>query len=75
MKVGDFVIYVDSRGNERDALITAIWGDPDNNPAINVVVVNESEDQRDNYGRKIERFTSVVYASSQPAHGNYWKHN
>jgi hypothetical protein len=25
------------------------------------------------YGRQIERQTSIVHQSNQPAHGNYWR--
>jgi len=73
VEVGKFITYVDSVGRERDALVTAVWGNPEHNPAINVVVINNDENQRDDYGRKLERFTSVVHQSNQSAHGFYWK--
>jgi hypothetical protein len=71
--VGSPVTFVDSLGRDRPALVTAVWGPPESNPSINVVVVNNDENQTDTYGRKIERFTSVVHKSNQYAHGNYWK--
>jgi len=70
--VGKRVTYVDSVGQPHDALVTAVWGEPEQNPAINVVVVNLDEGQRDTYGQKIERFTSVVHKTNQSAHGFYW---
>jgi len=75
LKVGDPVTYVDSLAKERPALVTAVWGNFDNGnvPAINIVIINLDENQSDSYGRKIERWTSVVHQSRQPAHGNYWK--
>lgn len=71
--VGSPVIYIDSLGRERPALVTNLFGPLESNPSINVVVVNLDDDQTDTYGRKIERFTSVVHHSYQYAHGNKWK--
>jgi hypothetical protein len=53
--------------------VTNCFGPLESKPSINVVVVNNDENQTDTYGRKIERFTSVVHESNQYAHGNYWK--
>lgn len=69
---GGFVMFVDSLGNKRPALITNMFGEPDQHPAINVVIVNDDENQRDSYGLKIERFTSVVHRTNQYANGMYW---
>ena len=52
-------------------LVTAC--DVAQHPSINVVIVVDDAAMRDNYGRQIERHTSVVHASSQPAHGFYWR--
>lgn len=71
--IGSRVVYVDSLGRERPALVTNCFGPLESNPSINVVVVNNDENQTDTYGRKIERFTSVTHQSFQYAHGNYWK--
>lgn len=71
--IGSPVTYVDSTGHARPALVTNCFGPLESNPSINVVVVNDDENQTDTYGRKIERFTSVVHESNQYAHGNYWK--
>ena len=60
--------YVDPRGLHHPALVTAVWGDK----CVNVVYVNIEAGQRDNYGQKILRSTSVMHGSVQQAHGNYW---
>lgn len=75
VKIGQAVIYVDSRGRERPALVTNVWDNMSGtgHPGTNVVFVNDDVDQTDSYGRKIERSTSVVHQSNQPAHGNFWK--
>ncbi len=78
-EVGDPVIYCDSRGNDRPALLTAIWGgakDAEVNkvlPCVNVVFVCSDEAMKDDYGRQIARMSSVVHAKGQTAHGNYWR--
>jgi hypothetical protein len=61
-------VYVDPRGRAYDALITEVWGPQ----CVNVVYVNDVEDQRDSYGQKLLRSTSVMHGSIQQAHGNYW---
>ena len=71
--LGTKVTFVDSRSQEHDALVTAVWGNPDESPAINVVFVTTDGTRRDDYGFQIERMTSVVHESNQSAHGNYWK--
>jgi hypothetical protein len=71
--IGSPVTYVDSTGHARPALVTNCFGPLESKPSINVVVVNDDDNQTDTYGRKIERFTSVVHQDNQYAHGNYWK--
>jgi hypothetical protein len=71
--IGWPVVYIDSLGRERPALVTNCFGPLESKPSINLVVVNLDEDQTDTYGRKIERYTSVVHHSHQYAHGNKWK--
>lgn len=73
MKVGDAVVFVDPRGNEHPAILTAVWGPPESNPSVNLVFVSKDETKHDTYGRQIERETSVVHESNQYAHGMYWK--
>lgn len=72
-RVGQNVLWYDPKGKPHDALITCIHG-PGATPSINVVVVNLEEGQRDDYGQKIARETSVVHEDNQSAHGRYWTH-
>ncbi len=67
--VGETVIYHDPVGGAHDALVTAVWG-----PAcINVVFVTSDENKQDNYGRQIERQTSLSHKSVNSFHGFYWR--
>jgi hypothetical protein len=55
--------------------VTAIHGNgygPENQPTINLVYVSTDEQKTDNYGRQIERRSSVVHKSNQGAPGYYW---
>lgn len=74
LKVGNAVVFVDPYGNPRDAIVTAIHGSTKDGstPCINVVVTTSDPSMTDQYGRQITRMTSVVYRTSQPAHGNYY---
>lgn len=65
---GKSCVYFDPRGKAYDALITEVWGPQ----CVNVVYVNDIEGQRDSYGQKLLRATSVMHGSIQQAHGNYW---
>lgn len=74
------VVFVDEKGVEHKALVTAVWpgeyagnNPPTNEPGINLVFVSSDPSKDDSYGRQIERRTSVVHKSGQPAPGNYWK--
>ena len=67
-KIGQAVKYVDEQGNERDALVTAVWSET----CINVVLVNDDPAQRDDYSQKLQRETSQVHKSLQTAPGRYW---
>jgi len=80
-KVGDHVVYVDKLGQAHDALVTIWWGpgpnrivdyqpDPTGEPGC---FVSGDEKKDDTYGRQIERETSVIHRSVQPAHGNFWR--
>lgn len=66
--VGKACVFFDPRGRPYPALITAVWGAQ----CVNVVYVNDVEGQRDDYGQKLIRATSVMHGSVQQAHGNYW---
>jgi F420-0:gamma-glutamyl ligase len=76
VKIGDAVTFVDAYGRERPALVTQVWGSmgvPTGIPGVNVVFISDAEGKDDQYGRQLERATSVVHQSAQPAHGYYWK--
>jgi hypothetical protein len=66
--VGAPVVYVDENGNSHNALVTA-WH---SSSCCNLLFVSSDELRSDNYGRQIERRSSCVDESLQPAHGNYW---
>jgi len=76
MKIGDHVLYVDALSRPRQALVTAVWpqyATPTGPaPGLNLVLVSNDEAKDDPYGRQIERETSVVHVSNQPAPGAYW---
>ena len=78
-KVGDAVTFVDSTGKERNALVTAVWGNAnwkeknETPPSLNLVVVANDEAMVDQYGRQVSRTSSVVHEDQQTAHGMYWK--
>jgi len=65
---GTACVFYDSQGRIHDALITAVWGPQ----CINVVYCTDVEGQRDNYGQKLVRATSVMHGNVQQAWGNYW---
>lgn len=85
LEVGTQVIYTDKHFVDRVALVTAIWGAPDwrehcldgpdqaSVPCINLVYVSGDSSKDDPYGRQLERDTSVVHASTQPAGGFCWR--
>lgn len=66
--VGEAVFYQDALHRLHNAIITAVWS----SIAVNVVVVSMDENKTDNYGRQIERYTSVTKGSVHGAPGNYW---
>lgn len=65
---GRHCFFVDPVGKSIPALITRVWGPQ----CINLVIVTD-DSQEDNYGLKLARHTSVMHASVQQAHGNYWR--
>jgi hypothetical protein len=81
-EVGQHVIYVDSVGKPHKALVTVWWGMDENGArypyyaegelGCNVVVISDDELKKDDYGRQIERYTSVVHKSKQAAPAYYW---
>jgi hypothetical protein len=74
--IGDQVIYTDPRGQDHDALITNAFSTgnvitPSN--SINVAYVSDDSSRTDQYGRQLERETSVQHQSVQTAHGRFWR--
>ncbi len=84
LEVGQHAVYVDEDRKHHQALITAVWGEPkrseegdDNHPweswpCINLLWVSDEESQQDQYGRQIERRTSVPHAYDSSAPGFCW---
>jgi hypothetical protein len=79
-KIGDTVIFHDSKGRAHHALVIAVFGETTlydgvyDEPCMNLVYVSSDPKRQDSYGRQIERDpSSVVHASHNHAHGNYWR--
>lgn len=70
--VGVAVVFVDERGEERWALVTAVWG-PASSPAVNLCFVSSDEVVTNPAGRALTWRTSIVHRSLQAAPGNYWR--
>lgn len=71
------IVYVDKHGVRHSALPTIWWSlehtkSVGEEPGCNLLYVAKDETKGDPYGRQIERETSVVHKSKQPAPGNYW---
>jgi len=76
VQIGQGVTFVDSKGKDHPALITVVWENeyPETMaPGLNVVYVSDDDNRADTFGRQIERETSIIHESAQPAHGMYWK--
>lgn len=73
LKIGSAVIWIDSMRQPHNALVTAIHGDAENKPAINLLIVSDDANKRDEYGRQIERQTSVVHIGNNSAGAFCWK--
>jgi hypothetical protein len=65
---GDHVIYHDPLGRPLQALCTADWGG-----CINVLFISGDGNKKDQYGRQIERETSVAHKKDTNVHGRYWR--
>lgn len=74
LEVGSPVIYVDEHRRGHHALVTVVWEgfNGTSQPGCNLVYISSDEDKKDPYGRQIERATSVVHLSGQPAGGRLW---
>jgi hypothetical protein len=76
--IGDVVEFIDPVGASHKALVTTVFtsghpGDDGPSPSVNLVFVSDDESKSDQYGRQIERNTSVVHESNQYAHGMFWR--
>lgn len=74
LKVGDSIVYIDETRGVHNALVTHVWsniagGVPD---GCNLVFVAGDESKSDPYGRQIDRRTSIVHRSMQPAGAACW---
>lgn len=73
LKIGDVVIYTDHYRVKHRALVTNVWSDGVGGlPGCNVVYVSGDVTKADPYGRQLERETSCIHLSVQPAGGNAW---
>lgn len=75
MKVGDAVVFTDPDGIEHGALLANVFdnGGEVADPTVNVVYVSGDSSKSDNYGRQIERASSVVHHSRSTVLGYTWK--
>lgn len=72
LAIGDVVVFHDERGEPHSALVNCIHSRAPYY-CVNLVLVSANENERDQYGRQIERRTSVQHASAVGAHGMYWR--
>lgn len=74
-EIGDAVIYTDTNGVDRAALVTAVWGAPSGGscPMLNLAYVSGDDNRQDSYGRQMLREGSVSHVSDAGAHGRYWR--
>ena len=73
LEIGSAVEFIDAHRKAHPALITKVWGPSvGGQPGCNLVFVVDDPSKEDNYGRQIERQTSVVHLSGQPAKANCW---
>lgn len=78
IKIGDTVELVDETGISHVALVTTLFtsghpGDGVASPSLNVVFVSADEAKHDQYGRQIDRRTSVPHETNQHAPGLFWR--
>ena len=68
-KVGDAVIFCDTSSVDHNALVTVVHGPQ----CVNLVCVSADATRQDQYGRQIERPSSVQRMSDYSAHGYYFR--
>lgn len=72
----DVVVFCTEDGVDVPALVGCVFGDGSGGvmPCINIAFICPDERRQDSYGRQVDRSkTSVPHASSQTAHGFYWR--
>lgn len=77
VNIGDAINFSDEYGKSHKAVVTTVYnsghvGDDTPLPSVNLVYVSDDETKSDQYGRQIERKTSVVHKTNQYAHGMFW---
>jgi hypothetical protein len=72
LQVGQAVVFIDELRERHVALTTHVWQSLGGLPGCNVVYVVDDASKTDPYGRQIERRTSIVHHSVQPAGGMCW---
>jgi len=75
VNVGDHIIFTDTHRRQHSALVTEVWDSGveqrrDSLPAVNLLYVVDDETRMDQYGRQIERESSVVPVESNSAGAN-----
>jgi hypothetical protein len=75
VNVGDHIIYTDPRRQQHSALVVEVHDSGveqrrDSLPALNLLYVVDDETRMDQYGRQIERESSVVHHTMNSAGGN-----
>ena len=73
-KTGLGVIYMDEHQKIRHALITADWNKTIDNGPVNLVIVADDNDKQDQYGRQLERKSSIAHISQgyETLRANCW---
>lgn len=68
-KVGDVIVYHDSKGRPANGLVTCVHTDT----LVNLVIVSLDESRQDSGGRQTEKPSSIQHSSEWEVHGNYWR--
>jgi len=79
LDIGDGVKVIDQHGVPHDALVSQHWGEGrrtlkegDRMPTVNVAFFSIDPSKTDQYGRQLERESSVPHKSNTDAPGRYW---
>lgn len=87
LEVGMSLTYIDENRKERNALVTAIHGDPAGSvfrnsheekeyrhwPCVNLAFADINPEAQDQYGRQLGRKSSVTHWQQNSAHGMCWR--